>query len=111
MIIIFRPFKIDDFIEVAGVSGKVIDLNIFETHLKTLDNQKLIVPNGNITGNVIKNVFALETRRIDMMVGVSYADDILKVKAVLSKILADDKGVLDDPSFDVEVFEMGDSSV
>lgn len=111
MIIIFRPFRIADFIEAGGVTGIVTDLNIFETHLKTPDNKKVIVPNGQITGNTITNYTANDTRRMDLVIGVSYEDDLLKVKSVLSEILEKDEGVLKDPAYTVGLLEMADSSI
>lgn len=111
MIIIFRPFRIDDFIQAGGVTGIVTDLNIFETHLKTPDNKKVILPNSQITGGAITNFSANDTRRMDLVVGVSYDDDIRKVKKVLCDILDNDEGVLKDPAYTVGVLEMADSSV
>ncbi|WOO39888.1 mechanosensitive ion channel family protein [Rubellicoccus peritrichatus] len=111
MIIIFRPFRIDDFIDAGGVTGIVTDLNIFETHLRTPDNKKVILPNGQITGGAITNFSANDTRRMDLVVGVSYDDDIRKVKKVLCEILENDEGVLKDPAYSVGLLEMADSSV
>lgn len=111
MIIIFRPFRIDDFIEAGNVVGIVTDLNIFETHLKTPDNKKVILPNSQITGGAITNFSANDTRRLDLVVGVSYDDDIRKVKQVLSEILESDEGVLKEPKYTVGLLEMADSSI
>ncbi len=111
MIIIFKPFKLGDFIETAGITGVVMDLNVFETHLKTPDNKKIIVPNGQVIGGPITNFTAHDTRRMDLVVGVSYEDDIRKVKQVLTDILENDEGVLKDPAYTVGLLEMADSSI
>lgn len=111
MIIIFRPFQIGDFIDAGGITGIVTDLNVFETHLRTPDNKKVIIPNGHITGGAITNFSAHDTRRMDLVVGVGYDDDIRKVKKVLIDILENDEGVLKDPAYTVGLLEMADSSV
>jgi len=111
MIIIFRPFKIGDFIETAGTTGIVMGLNVFETHFKTPDNKKIIVPNGQIIAGPITNYSAHDTRRLDLVVGVSYDDDIRKVKQVLSEIVENDEGVLKDPAYTIGLLEMADSSI
>ncbi len=111
MIILFRPFKIGDFIEAGGTSGVVEDITIFTTMMKTGDNKAVIVPNGSITGGNIINYSAKDTRRIDMIVGVSYSDDLSKVKKVLTKIIDADERILKDPEPLVAVSELADSSV
>jgi Small-conductance mechanosensitive channel len=90
MIIMFRPFKNGDYIEAAGEAGTVEQVNIFTTHLKTPDNREIIVPNGSILGGSITNYSAKPTRRVDLLVGVSYGDDLAKVKKVLEDIISSD---------------------
>ncbi|WP_421716004.1 mechanosensitive ion channel family protein [Arcobacter arenosus] len=111
MIILFRPFKVGDFINAAGVSGTVEEVTIFNTILKTGDNQKLIVPNGSITGGTITNVNAKPERRVDLVVGIGYDDDIKKAKEVLTNIIEADERVLKDKGITVAVSELADSSV
>ncbi|TLP41115.1 mechanosensitive ion channel family protein [Arcobacter arenosus] len=111
MIILFRPFKVGDFINAAGVSGTVEEVTIFNTILKTGDNQKLIVPNGSITGGTITNVNAKPERRVDLVVGIGYDDDIKKAKEVLTAIIEADERVLKDKGITVAVSELADSSV
>ncbi len=111
MILVFKPFKIGDFIQAGGIMGSVTDLSIFDTHLKTPDNKKIIIPNGQVTSGPITNFSHNDTRRMDLVVGVSYEDNLLKVKEVLCDILDKDDGVLKDPTYTVGVLEMADSSV
>ncbi len=111
MIILFRPFKVGDFINAGGVSGTVEEVTIFNTILKTGDNQKLIVPNGAITGGTITNVNAKPERRVDLVVGIGYDDDIKKAKEVLTSIIEADERVLKDKGITVAVSELADSSV
>lgn len=111
MMIIFRPFKVGDFIEAGGTSGVVEEINIFTTRLRTGDNKTMFVPNGNIMGGNITNVSAKPTRRVDMTFGIGYGDDIKKAKEVLADILAKDTRVLADPKPLIAVAELADSSV
>ena len=111
MIILFRPFKIGDYVEAGGTAGTVEDISIFTTSFKTPDNRQVIVPNNSITSGTIMNVSAKTERRIDLVVGVSYSDDLAKVKKVLSKIVADDDRVLKDKDVTIAVAELADSSV
>ena len=111
MLILFRPFKIGDFVTVAGVSGTVEEINIFNTGMKTPDNQKIIVPNSSIMGNVITNVTANPIRRIDLVVGIGYGDKIDQAKDVLRRILAEESHILKDPAPAIAVSELADSSV
>jgi len=111
MIIIFRPFKVGDFINAGGVSGSVEEISIFNTILKTPDNQTLIVPNGAITGGTITNVNAKPERRVDLVVGIGYDDDIKKAKEVLTSILSTDDRILQEKGLTVAVSELADSSV
>jgi len=111
MIIIFRPFKAGDYIEAGGVGGSVEAVHIFNTIMKTPDNKKVIVPNSKITGDNIINYSAKEERRVDLIFGIGYGDDIKKAKNTLEQILAADERVLKDPAPMVAVSELADSSV
>lgn len=111
MLILFRPFKVGDFVEAGGVSGIVEEIQIFSTKMKTGDNKEIIVPNGKIIGTTITNYSAKETRRIDLVISVSYEDDLKKVRAVLEDILNSDERILKDPVPTIGVLELGDSSV
>jgi len=111
MLILFRPFNVGDFISTGGVSGNVVSIALFNTIIHTPDNQRVIVPNSAITSNVITNITANKTRRIDLVIGIGYDDDIKKAKQVLNDILKENKRVLDLPSPTVAVSELADSSV
>ena len=111
LMIIFRPFKVGDFIEGAGVAGIVEEIQIFTTTLKTPDNKIIIVPNAKLSGDNITNYSALETRRVDMTVGVAYDADLSHVKKVLNDIISQDGRILSDPASQVVVAELADSSV
>ncbi|MFZ5979257.1 MAG: mechanosensitive ion channel family protein [Candidatus Zixiibacteriota bacterium] len=111
LIIIFKPFKAGDYVEIGGVSGVVDAVQIFNTILKTPDNKKVIVPNSKVTGDCIINYSANDTRRVDLMFSISYGDDIKKAKKILENILADDSRVLKDPAPVVAVLELAESSV
>ena len=111
MLIIFRPFKVGDFIEAAGTSGVVEEILIFSTKMKSSDNKQLYVPNGSILSGTIVNYSAKEQRRVDMVFGCGYGDDLKKAKAMLEKIVADNPLVLDDPAATIGVLELGDNSV
>ena len=111
MLIIFRPFKGGDFIDAGGVMGTVEKINIFNTVMRTGDNREIIVPNGSIYGGTITNYSARETRRVDMVFGIGYDDDIRKAKEIIKNVLAADERVLKEPEPLVAVAELGDSSV
>lgn len=111
LMIIFRPFKVGDFIEAAGVKGTVKEIRIFNTIINTPDNIRVIIPNAQITGGNILNYTTNGTRRVDLVVGVSYEDDLKKAKRVIEGVLAGDDRVLKDPCPTVAVYELGDSSV
>lgn len=111
MIILFKPFRAGDFIEASGVSGTVEEISIFSTLMKTGDNKQIIVPNGSIYGGNIINYSAKPTRRIDMVVGCGYGDDLRAVKAFLTILVETDERILKDPAPVVAVSELGDSSV
>ena len=111
MILIFHPFRVGDFIDGGGVMGSVEELGIFTTHLKTPDNKSIFVPNGNLAGNNLTNFTRNETRRMDLVVGVGYGEDVRIVKDVLLQIIAEDDRILKDPAPKVAVLELADSSV
>lgn len=111
MVVLFRPYKVGDFVEAGGVSGSVEEVQIFTTVLNTPDNKKVIIPNGQIVSGTITNYSAYPTRRVDMLFGCGYDDNIGKVKNVLNEIVDNDKRVLSDPKPQVVVKELGDSSV
>jgi small conductance mechanosensitive channel len=111
LMIIFRPFRVGDYIEGGGMAGTVEEISIFTTHLKSPDNRSIIVPNAKITSDSIVNYSAKEIRRVDLVAGVSYSDDIDKVKSVLWDIINSDERVLKDPAPTIALFELADSSV
>jgi small conductance mechanosensitive channel len=111
MLIIFRPFKSGDYVEAGGTSGSVESIQIFNTTLKTPDNKVVIVPNSQITSDKIVNYSAMDKRRIDLVFGIGYDDNIKKAKDILEKIIAEDDRILKDPAPVVAVLELGDSSV
>jgi small conductance mechanosensitive channel len=111
MLAIFRPFSAGDFVTAGGATGKVEKITIFNTILNTADNQRVIVPNSNITSAVITNVTANTVRRVDLVIGISYDDDISKAKTILDEILKADERILEDPPMTIAVSELADSSV
>ena len=111
MLIIFRPFSDGDFIEAAGVSGVVEEIGIFSITMRTGDNREIIIPNGAVYGGTITNNSRRETRRVDMVFGIGYDDDLLKAKEIINRILSEDDRVLAEPAPAVAVGELADSSV
>lgn len=111
MLIVFRPFKDGDFVEAAGTAGVVEKIGIFSTVLRTPDNREIIVPNGAIYGGNIINNSARDTRRIDMVFGIGYGDDLRKARELITGILKTDDRILDEPAPSVVVGELADSSV
>lgn len=111
MILMYRPFDVGDVVEAGGVSGKVSHMSLVNTTFMTFDNQSMVVPNNMIWSSVITNVTAQRTRRVDLTIGVSYADDIEKVEAVLRDILSAHEAVLDDPEPNIRLHELGESSI
>ena len=111
MLILFRPYRVGDFVNVGGVAGNVVSIDMFNTTLNTVDNKRVIVPNANITGDVITNVTANDTRRVDLVIGIGYGDDIKKAKDVLTKIISEEERVLNEPKANIAVSELADSSV
>ncbi|UCH85742.1 MAG: mechanosensitive ion channel family protein [Candidatus Latescibacterota bacterium] len=111
MILIYRPYDVGDLVDAAGVFGKVNKMSLVSTTILTIDNQTIIVPNNKIWGDVIKNVTAQDLRRVDMVFGIGYADDIPKAEKVLEDILRQHDKVLDDPPYTVKLHTLGESSV
>ncbi len=111
MIIIFRPFKIGDFINAGGSAGTVDEIGLFCTLMRTPDNQRIIMPNSGVIGGTIVNVNTLGTRRIDLVIGISYDDNIGQARDIILGIIDADPRILKDPAAGVAVAELGDSSV
>lgn len=111
MLLTFRPFGVGDFVDAGGTTGTVKEIGVFTTTMATPDNVKIIVPNSQVSGAVIRNFSAYETRRVDLVIGVSYDDDLDLAKATIEKIVRADDHVLDDPAPVVEVDNLGASSV
>ena len=111
LLIIFKPFKVGEVIEAGGVLGTVREISIFTTVIDTLDNRKTIVPNAKLTADNITNYSVNDTRRVDLVAGISYGDDIDKARAAIQAALSEVDGILESPAPDILVSEMADSSV
>jgi small conductance mechanosensitive channel len=111
MILLFRPFKTGHFVEVAGHAGVVENINVFMTEMRTGDNKQILIPNSEITAGSITNYSAKDTRRVDLVIGISYDDDIKKAHEVLNRVLDQNDKVLKDPAWTVAVSELGADSV
>ena len=111
MLVGFRPFATGDFVEAGGVSGTVQDVGMFQTKLKTPDNRRVIVPNSEITSQPITNYSAFDTRRIDLVMGVGYDDDLKVAQSVMKKVIEGHDKVLEDPAPAILMLELADSSV
>ena len=111
LIVLFRPYKVGDYVEGAGIGGTVEQVQILTTVLTTPDNKQVIVPNSQIMNSVITNYSAKDTRRVDMTVGVSYDDDLDKVRRTLEELIAADERVLAEPECKIAVSALADSSV
>jgi small conductance mechanosensitive channel len=111
MIIIFRPFRVGDMVEAAGITGKVTEIQTFSTVLDTVDNKRIVVPNSALMGDTITNYSANDTRRVDLVMGIGYDDDIKQAKEILEAILHEHPLVLKDPAPAVSMRELADSSV
>jgi small conductance mechanosensitive channel len=111
MIMAYRPFDVGDVVSAAGVQGKVDSVSLVSTVITTLDNQVLILPNNKVWGDVINNVTAQATRRVDLVFGIGYGDDAEKAQRIMLEVLADNEMVLDDPEPVVRLHELADSSV
>ena len=111
MIMIFRPYKLGDYVEAAGAAGTVKDINLFQTVLATPDNVQIMVPNSQAIDGVIKNYSGYPTRRVDVTFGIDYGDDIDKAIGIIKSIVDADKRILRDPEPFAKVVNLGDSSV
>ncbi|KPJ99575.1 MAG: mechanosensitive ion channel protein MscS [Desulfobacterales bacterium SG8_35] len=111
MLVLFRPFTIGDVVTAAGITAKVEKITIFNTLFCTPDNQLIIVPNNKIISDIITNINAKDTRRIDLTVGISYSDDMAKTKEILRRLAQEDSRILTDPAPTIAVAELADSSV
>jgi len=111
LLIIFKPFRVGDFVETAGAKGTVQEIQIFNTVLHSPDNVRIIIPNSQVTGANIINYTANDKRRVDLVIGISYGDDIAKAKQVITSVLLSDSRVMRDPAPVVAVLGLGDSSV
>lgn len=111
MLILFRPFRVGDLVTVGGETGVVEKVSVFSTIMNTTDNQKKIIPNGAIANSPITNQTANPTRRVDLIIGIGYDDDIRKAKETLLNIVENEEKVLKDPAPVIAVSELADSSV
>jgi small conductance mechanosensitive channel len=111
LIVAFRPFKSGDYVEIGGVAGSVEAIQIFQTVLKTPDNKMVVVPNSGVIGSPITNYSRHETRRVDLVIGVSYSADLKQTKQVIRDVLEKDTRILKDPDIQIGVLALADSSV
>jgi len=111
LIVLFRPYRVGDWVEAAGVAGSVVQVQVLTTILNTADNKQIVIPNGQIMSSIITNYNANNTRRVDMVIGVSYGDDIDKVRNTLRDVVYADSRVLRNPECQIAVSELAESSV
>ena len=111
LIVMFRPYKVGDFVEAAGIAGSVVQVQILTTVLKTGDNKQIIVPNGQIMSSIITNFSANDTRRVELTIGIGYDDDIDKARDTIQDLVDADDRILKDPACLIAVSELADSSV
>jgi len=111
LVLLFKPFKVGDFVEAQGVAGSVSEIQIFNTIVRTGDNKTIIIPNGAISNGIITNYSAQDTRRVDFVFGIGYDDDIGQAKGTLERLFSQDERTLDDPAVLIVVSELADSSV
>ncbi|AIV06712.1 small-conductance mechanosensitive channel MscS [Vibrio owensii] len=111
LIVAFRPFKSGDYVEIGGVAGSVEAIQIFQTVLKTPDNKMVVVPNSSVIGGAITNYSRHATRRVDLVIGVSYSADLKQTKQVIRDVLEKDERILKDPAIQIGVLALADSSV
>ncbi|MDX1570788.1 MAG: mechanosensitive ion channel [Xanthomonadales bacterium] len=111
LLVLFKPIAKDEFVEIAGVSGTVEEIHIFHTVLRTPDNKQITIPNAKIFNDILVNYSRRDTRRVDMVFGIGYDDDIDKARGIIEGIIAEDERVLEDPAPVVKLNELADSSV
>ena len=111
LVLVFKPYRVGDFIAAAGTAGTVKEIRLFNTVLATPDNIKVIVPNNKIYGDVIKNISGYDTRRVDFVFGIGYGSSITKATEILMRVMKEDERVLSEPAPMVAVSELADSSV
>jgi small conductance mechanosensitive channel len=111
IILIFRPFKVGDYIDGPGVSGTIKEIQIFHTILSTLDNRMIYVPNGSLSGNAVTNYSKQDKRRVEWVFGVEYGEDVKRVRAVLQRIINADSRILDTPAPLIVLGSLSASSV
>ena len=111
MLLVFRPFKVGDYIEAGGTAGSVIEIGVFSTTLHSPDNVKIVVPNASVYGTTVKNYSVNETRRNDLVMAISYSDDIGKAIETIRRVLSEDPRILEEPAPVIAVSELADSSV
>jgi small conductance mechanosensitive channel len=111
MLLAFRPFRLGDYVEVGGSAGSVSEIGVFTTTLNTPDNVRVMIPNASVYGEVIKNYSANENRRVDLVMGISYADDIGKAVEIIRSVVSRDARVLAEPAPVIAVSGLGESSV
>lgn len=111
MILLFKPFKVGDFVEAQGQSGVVKEIQIFNTIITTPDNKVIIIPNGGLSTGITKNYSKEETRRVDWVFSIAYGESYDKAKAVIERLITDDKRIMKDPAYFIALNSLGDSSV
>jgi len=111
LIMVFKPFDLGDLVEIGGVLGVVKSMNLLSVQLHTPDNRAVTIPNNNVWGDTITNVNGTDTRRVDLVFGIAYDDDIAKAQKIMEEVLDAHEQVLDDPAPVVRVHELADSSV
>lgn len=111
LLILFKPFKIGDYVEAGGTDGTVMKISIFNTILMSPDNKEITVPNGQIYNGTITNYSACDTRRVDLVIGISYDDDMKKARSLIQQVLDADERILEEPAPLIAVGELGDNSV
>jgi len=111
MLLILRPFKVGDAVEIGGTTGIVDSIGLFTTELHTFDNIGVSMPNSNVWGSEIKNMNRFEQRRVDMVFGIDYSDDMDKAMDIIKKVLSEDERILPDPAPQIAVSNLGDSAV
>ncbi|GAB5435265.1 mechanosensitive ion channel family protein [Falsiruegeria mediterranea] len=111
MLVVFRPYKLGQYVDIGGTAGTVKDLNLFVTELVTPDNVQIIVPNGQAWGSIITNYSAHDTRRVDLVFGIDYGDSADTAMQIIEEVATADERVLSDPAPWVRVTNLGDSSV